>query len=410
MLTHENIVRFAVRARASEFVMPDPEIAEASPGAVIRARRKIGAAIPTGIPTLDRRLGGGLPPGRSIVFGAPPGLGKTALVIQILTDIARRGSASVWGLFADEGPGGAAIRVGQNLGLDRAKLEAGDETTAAALEEKLSGCTLLFPDPDAAEMTVEGVAELARSRTPKGGPIVIGIDSIQTVRSSAAEDERDVRVSVKKTATAIRGLAKRLDIAVIAASEVNRSGYRATDENERANPLSTFSESSRIEYAFDVVVVIDGDPESEIRLRIVKNRLGLKGEPFYLRFDRARACFAEVDSVERARSHDLEKASTARQKLDDVKAEVRKRLRAHQEGLTTTELRIFSGVRKALVRDALGALESDDEIESRRTPGRGCGLRWFLIGGDEASDGLPEAAEGHRDERETSRRGRGKKA
>src|SRR5262245_12535078 len=40
--------------------------------------------IPTGVPGLDRVLGGGLVPGSVVLLAGPPGIGKSTLVLQML--------------------------------------------------------------------------------------------------------------------------------------------------------------------------------------------------------------------------------------------------------------------------------------------------------------------------------------
>ena len=385
-MREEEAIKFALAARDREEPVAGPDPIVPGPAEVIRARKAIGVAVPTGIPTLDRRTRGGIPPGRSVVFGAPPGLGKTSLLVQTLTSMAMRG-LTVAGLFADEGRDAAAVRVGQNLGFERFRLEAGDEETARGLEEKLEGCRFLLPDSDAEDVTVESVGRLAREHGEKGRPVVLGFDSIQTVRSETAEAERDPRLSVKRTASAIQRLKKPLDAIVLAVSEVNRGAYRAKKEVDRVTPLSSFSESSRIEYAFDVAVFIDGDPEDEIQLRIVKNRLGPKGKPFHMRFCERTAKFTEIDAEERERSRRTEEEVLERERLEKPKPAIREELRKHKEGLSTAELRELLGLRNALVVDVLRSLERDGEVENVRVPGPGRGRRWRFREKAEAGDG-----------------------
>src|SRR5205814_8244304 len=50
-----------------------------------------GAARPTGLDELDRVLGGGLVPGSVTLLGGEPGVGKSTLLLQTLTSLARQG-------------------------------------------------------------------------------------------------------------------------------------------------------------------------------------------------------------------------------------------------------------------------------------------------------------------------------
>ena len=47
------------------------------------------SAVPTGVPELDRVLGGGLVPGSLVLIGGEPGIGKSTLVMQALAHLSR---------------------------------------------------------------------------------------------------------------------------------------------------------------------------------------------------------------------------------------------------------------------------------------------------------------------------------
>src|SRR5579863_6602707 len=58
---------------------------------------------PTGVPELDRVLGGGLVPGSVTLLGGEPGIGKSTLVLQALAAMARRGQRGLL-VSAEESP------------------------------------------------------------------------------------------------------------------------------------------------------------------------------------------------------------------------------------------------------------------------------------------------------------------
>ncbi len=55
-----------------------------------------GALLPTGVPQLDRVLGGGLPRGALAIILGPPGSGKTTLASQIAFAAAKRGQQALF--------------------------------------------------------------------------------------------------------------------------------------------------------------------------------------------------------------------------------------------------------------------------------------------------------------------------
>ena len=82
-----------VEVAAAEEVLELPaELAPADPARPITELFAPDAvAVPTGLPEVDRVLGGGLVPGSVTLLGGEPGTGKSTLVLQIGADLARRG-------------------------------------------------------------------------------------------------------------------------------------------------------------------------------------------------------------------------------------------------------------------------------------------------------------------------------
>ena len=54
-------------------------------------------ARPTGIGELDRVLGGGLVPGSVTLLGGEPGIGKSTLLLQVASELARDVGSGEWG-------------------------------------------------------------------------------------------------------------------------------------------------------------------------------------------------------------------------------------------------------------------------------------------------------------------------
>jgi DNA repair protein RadA/Sms len=189
----------------------------------------------TGLPDLDRVLGGGLVPGSVILLAGPPGIGKSTLLLQWL---AAMGGERLSGLLAsgEESRAQVAARA-RRIGV------AADAVSFA-------------PGRD-----LRAVLAAARSERPA----VLAVDSIQTLRDPDATTQPGGVAQVRGCADALVELAKTEDVTVVVSGHVTKDG-------DLAGPRA-------LEHAVDVVLAFEGDPRSG--LRIVsggKNRFGAEGE------------------------------------------------------------------------------------------------------------------------------------
>jgi DNA repair protein RadA/Sms len=189
----------------------------------------------TGIADLDRVLGGGLVAGSVVLLAGPPGIGKSTLLLQWLGSMAASGSAGL--------------------------LVSGEESRAqvAARARRLGvGADAVSFAPGRELRSIVGAARSAR-------PVVLAVDSIQTVRDPDATTQPGGVAQVRGCTDALVELAKTEDITILLAGHVTKDG-------DLAGPRA-------LEHAVDVVLTFEGDPRSG--LRIVsggKNRFGIEGE------------------------------------------------------------------------------------------------------------------------------------
>ena len=253
-----------------------------------------GPRIVTGFATLDAALRGGVPLGRVGIVGGAPGAGKTTLVL----DVARRAALSgvpVAVVAADEHAPGLLVRLGQAFGFERDVLEAGDRDVRSELAKALDGLPFLLVDPASRDGEPIAIGEVAEELVRRfGGPGLLAVDSIQTVRPASMGDE-----SPRGRVDAVVGELKRAACQhghfVFATTELARGAYRSRNAADRIDDLAAFKESGGIEYGCDFAMVLRSvkDEVDLIDVTIAKNRVGRR-PPFRLRLDHARATFAEV--------------------------------------------------------------------------------------------------------------------
>ena len=189
----------------------------------------------TGIPGIDRVLGGGLVPATVALLAGEPGIGKSTLLLQLVANLSAAGLPCLLA-SGEESRDQVALRA-RRLGIP------GDRVAFASGRE-------LGPLMDAAR------AER---------PFLLAVDSIQSLRDTAAGQVPGGPAQVRGCTDALVGLAKTEGIAVILAGHVTKDG-------DVAGPRT-------LEHAVDVVLTFDGEPRSGLRmLSGGKNRFGAEGE------------------------------------------------------------------------------------------------------------------------------------
>lgn len=208
--------------------------------------------VPTGLPGLDRVLGGGLVPGSVVLLAGEPGIGKSTLLLHLLANLSREGNDCLL-VSGEESHGQVAARA-RRLGV------AGDAVAFA-------------PGRDLPE-----VLTVARERRP----FLLAVDSIQSLRDPAAAQMPGGVAQVRTCTDALVGLAKELEIAVVMTGHVTKDGLLA---GPRA-----------LEHAVDVVLLFEGDPRSGQRaLAGGKNRFGAEGESAW--FEMGAGGLREIDAA-----------------------------------------------------------------------------------------------------------------
>ena len=191
--------------------------------------------VTTGIQGLDRVLGGGLVPASVVLLAGEPGIGKSTLLLHLLSRLSESGRACL--LVSGEESHGQVAARSRRLGV------AGDAIGFS-------------PGRDLA-----AVLGTARDRAP----FLLAVDSIQAVRDPSAPQMPGGVAQVRNCTDALIGMAKEEGVAVVMTGHVTKDG-------DLAGPRA-------LEHAVDVVLMFEGDPRSGLRvLSGGKNRFGAEGE------------------------------------------------------------------------------------------------------------------------------------
>ncbi len=195
--------------------------------------------INTGIQELNRVLGGGIVAGSLILIGGDPGIGKSTLVLQLLDGVYRNNAVV----------GGQALYVSAEESLKQIKLRArrlGIDTTE-----------ILVVSETCLEVVFEHIKQVK--------PVVVVIDSIQTVFTQEISSAPGSVGQVRETALRLMLFAKQSSVPVFIVGHV-------TKEGAIAGPRT-------LEHIVDTVIYFEGDRGHPFRiLRAVKNRFGSTNE------------------------------------------------------------------------------------------------------------------------------------
>lgn len=269
--------------------------------ALLESRLALGRRLPTGLPTLDRALRGGVPCGQLLVLAGAPGAAKTSFATYLMDRWLTLGAVVVF-LAADEAPSGVLTRLGQQANFNRELLESDspegqrERAEFAAYSEGSLG-VVLDPHHPTDASTLEGAAkvvhEVAKDRTDL--PRVLIVDSLQLVRCEAAQRAETMRERIDIAMGVLRKIAQQ-GVLVVVISEMARAGYRTGDAKVDISALAAGRESCSIEYGASVLVGLR-TVRGEIglsELEVAKNRIGVDRPLLRMRLDFARASFAEV--------------------------------------------------------------------------------------------------------------------
>ena len=190
---------------------------------------------PSGLPELDRVLGGGVVEGALILVGGDPGIGKSTLLLQVCNHLSQAGKRVLY-VSGEESARQIKLRA-QRLDAAGSDMIVLTENAMDAVEDKLKS---IQPD-------------------------FCVIDSIQTMYRPEMGSAPGSVSQVRESASVLMRYAKTTGCAIFLVGHV-------TKEGALAGPRV-------LEHMVDVVLYFEGDHQHEYRLlRAVKNRFGSVNE------------------------------------------------------------------------------------------------------------------------------------
>ena len=197
---------------------------------------------PTGLPEVDRVLGGGLVPGSVTLVGGEPGIGKSTLLLQLAGSVAEGGQKALY-VSGEESVAQVRARAGR-LG---------------ALHDDLW-------------LVGETVLPHILGHLDQVLPQVVVIDSVQTLLNPELGSAPGSVAQVRECVHALAQEAKRRGVALLLIGHVTKEG--------------TLAGPRVLEHIVDTVLEFDGDRQHGLRLlRASKHRFGPTSEVGLLQMD-----------------------------------------------------------------------------------------------------------------------------
>jgi replicative DNA helicase len=220
--------------------------------------------IQTGLTELDKQLRGGIRCGQLIVVGGRPGLGKSALMNQIVLNA------------------GWHNRPGLIASLEMTPGEIAERGLNLISRQRFADLPVLFTEC----LEFSKVVSLIRLAKRRNGIQLAVVDYLQLIESPITRGELRER-QIATMSRGLKRLAMELQIPILLGSQLNR------DAEKRGRPsLADLRESGAIEQDADIVILISGDAESDEREFIIAKHRGGPCGLIKATFERAKFRFS----------------------------------------------------------------------------------------------------------------------
>jgi replicative DNA helicase len=196
--------------------------------------------VPTGFTFLDRLLGG-LQKSDLIILAARPSMGKTSLALNIAQNAAKRYGARV-GIFSLEMSNEQLVQrlLSMETGIDSHRLRLGqvhdDEWPILLEAANLLANTAIFID-DTPAATVNEIRTKCRRLYAEHGLDLVLIDYMQLMSGQSGGREANRQQEISYISRSLKGLARELNVPVIALSQLSRAVESRSDKRPMLSDL-----------------------------------------------------------------------------------------------------------------------------------------------------------------------------
>tara|TARA_R110002012_G_scaffold321412_1_gene549093 strand:- start:192 stop:1481 length:1290 start_codon:yes stop_codon:yes gene_type:complete len=256
--------------------------------------------VPTGFPTLDKMMNGGLSKKQLTILGARPSLGKTTMGQNIILNAQRKGFDSLFVSLEIDKRQVLLKFLSMMARVDGYKIQTKTYDQGEAqriIEAKSQLKEMNLRVNDTCGLDYMKIDEIVRQAKDTGNLDLVLIDYVQIINSidSRWKNKADL---IKEATTHLKQIAIKYDVAVLALCQINRQGV----QDGKQPSLTDLKGSGGIEEDADVVIILHrdqaGDQEggtysNDGKLIVAKNRFGMTNA-VSINFDGKYAQFNEL--------------------------------------------------------------------------------------------------------------------
>lgn len=215
--------------------------------------------ISTGLPKLDRLIGGGLRPGKLVVVAGRPASGKSVFAQHLATQACKQGKTSF--VFSLEMP---AVELADRLIASQGQISLYDiqnppdpedsfwPAFSLGIERARNGLKNLFIDENP-KMTVQAIIREAKRMSTKVKPDVIVIDYLSLIESDSEKDQENEAQRIGGITRYLKNASKEMGCCIILLAQFNRQADGLLDRRPTAAMLKG---SGAIEQDADLILGI----------------------------------------------------------------------------------------------------------------------------------------------------------
>jgi replicative DNA helicase len=305
----EKIVLRIGKQPASEQPAEEPQVRRTtlSSAAIDYVKQLAEGSVPlieTGIPDLDKSLGGGIAAGEMVIVAARPSHGKSAIALQMVHHMTRNGICAV--IVSEEMSSLAlgkravqfAVEMPEHQWVDNHG-EVADQLRDHFAKRKeaiiLESCG-----------TVEKVVSEVEKAVEETGAGIVVVDYVQLLKAKGNGRYEQVTAASQE----MRRLASRLNVAIIVLAQLSRK----VEDRKKFIPLaSDLKETGQLEQDADVIIlgvwphrINSANPPEDYQFFIVKNRnRAIVSPAFQCRFDASRQRMLGPKIIEMTKNYEV---------------------------------------------------------------------------------------------------------